>query len=203
MKKTICVAIVLAVIFVCTFIGVRIYINSDLYEANNKESSRYGRGWLQGEYAAYFVREKLPTDIIWYGEYHYYEDYELPVRFETEINDDVLKIRSGYEKAIIFINDLDGNLNFDEEDYKLILRHIEYNTRYNFVYVGTKDLSYIYELFGYDPANLEDDEVELIFLNLNDSIQCFRGGYKSEDLDDKERIGYVPLQVYADMFDDE
>ncbi len=203
MKKIICALIIVIVVAICTLIGVNIYKNSDLYDSNDTESRYREEGWLQGEFTAYFLREKLPTDIIWYGEYHYYEDFELPVRFETEINDEVLQMRDGYEKVIIFINDLDENLNLSEDDYKLILRYMENNSRYNFMYVGHKDIKTIYELFGFDSSNLNEDTWSIEFLNVNGYLQATHGPLETEHLEVPEFIGFLPLDTYVDMFDDE
>ncbi len=111
------------------------------------------RSWLPGEKEAYILNELYPTDIIWYGK-QYAFDFEVPVRYETEISMPVLKKRSGYTYVYIVLSDRDGQLDISRENLELIEELVRSDIRYNFIYIGDKENDILKELAP-DGVNFE------------------------------------------------
>ena len=101
MKKVICVLGCLCVLSGILALGVSIYKNK---ETEDDSSSKYREeGWGLGEYDAYLVRDKYPTDILWIGPWEEYE-WELSVRFAETVDRETLAMRAGFQYMYIVAN---------------------------------------------------------------------------------------------------
>ncbi|MGN0164785.1 MAG: hypothetical protein ACI39R_01245 [Lachnospiraceae bacterium] len=192
MKKIICILLCVIVVGVLVLVGVKIYKESEIPEDPNGKYRE--EGWASGEYEAYLVREKIPTDIIWYGEWPGC-DFEVPVRFETEVTDEILKIRDGYQKVYVVVNDLDGNVGLTDEDYKLITNFINSDSRYNFTYLGKNRLDYLSELEGYGSEHINADELSIGFFRVDDALYAHHGSYTESE------VGMNICELIFDDFD--
>lgn len=196
MKKVIVAIVCVLMIGTLAVIGIWIYQNR---QENAEPNSRYrAAGWEQFEYDAYFVREKMPTDIIWIGAWEGF-DFEIPVRFEAGVSDEELKIRNGYTKAYVVINDLDGSLNITDEEYELLFQYLLNDSRYNLMYLGTNRLAYVVELGGYDPDHIQEKDLSAGFFRYNDELYLNYGSYTTE-LVGMNICGEV-LCTFSDYFD--
>ncbi len=131
--------ILLLLFVVLTLGGVVFWVYHIICTNYNSDdnSSDWKEGWDIVEYSAYVLREKHPTDIIWYGKWEDYQ-YEVPVRVETEVSDTILKPREGYQNVYIVIDDTDDNCELVEEDYKKIIQYVQNDGRYHFIYAGNQ-----------------------------------------------------------------
>ena len=112
MKKGIIIFFSIVILAIFALAGYRIikteFLGEDLYEEEN---------FLPREREAYVLREKYPTDIIWYGEFIPFEEgYEVTARFPEEVSEEELKKRDGFQYVYIVVNDFDGDLELTKED---------------------------------------------------------------------------------------
>ncbi len=194
MKKAVAVFVLLLIIGALVGLSVGIYKNNQREEASEKED------WQQGEYEAYFIREKMPADIIWFGQWDGFE-FEIPIRFETEITKEALKIRDGYSKAYIVINDLEGDLDFSDEEWDILFKYLLNDSRYNFAYIGTDKLAYVVEKGGYDPDRISEDDMSAVYLRDNDSLKLIYGCYVKSDKEIEMDVCVSVLLTYQTHFD--
>ncbi len=181
MKKTISVIILMALLGLLV-LGAVYFFRKDK-ETTEPDMSRYREeGWYPGEYDAYVIREKYRADIIWIGPEAEYWEWQIPIRFEKEISEDMLKARKGYPYVYVVINDLDGSVHISDDEYLLIKEYLTKNERYSFAYFGEKDLKRLSDLgfFEYERAiNKSDLFVGLFYLN--GELICSSGRFTRED----------------------
>ena len=131
---------------------------------------------LPREREAYVLREKYPTDIIWYGEFIPFEEgYEVTARFPEEVSEEELQKRAGFQYVYIVVNDFDGDMELTKDDYALICEKVSNDEQYNFIYVGREQIELLEEL-GYAPegAGNEDDQMFSLFHQKNGFLApCF------------------------------
>lgn len=167
MKKLIAICCVLIVMMI-VFFGVKAY--REMHKESYAEQNEEVEGGFPGERGVRILREKDPTDIIWYGKRYAYPnrypfEFNVPVRYENEWSDGTLKIRKGFNRAIIVISDRKGDYSISTEALEAcILRAIQ-SDRYYFLYLGAdrideildvlrKNTDYFTELNLYDKDSL-------------------------------------------------
>lgn len=190
--------ILIGILFVggIMFFAIHVYRNRE-GEAP-KELDRM-HGWLPGEYDAYYAREKVPTDIVWYGEFGGCE-FEIPLREETKVTNETLAVREGYSKALIVVNDLGGDAGLSEEDYTLITRYVLNDERYNLIYFGKENEALVSDLMGYKSDNLPRDNRVMEFYRFGNDLCRMQGGYRAEDIEILDVCTYA-LFGYATAFE--
>lgn len=202
MKKIVCVLVSILLIGVLALIGKTIYENRNL-EVESHDSKYREEGWLQGEYEAYFVSQILPTDIIWYGEWTENE-FEIPVRFETDVSREVLKIRDGYQKCFIVVNELDTTAGLEKSDYEMLASYINNDERYNMLYVGEERLEYLAELLLGTTEPVNEEDLSIGFFRESDSLFSTHGDFIRNDLQfDEENYCTYWLSAYVISFEKE
>lgn len=136
MKKKIVICMVITLIVIGSVISIAKIVKNGMLK--EEEGAKWRKqGWLDGEYPAYVLSTKFPTDIIWYGSWEGYR-FEVPVRLETEVTPEILKPRKGYEYVYIVIDDTEGKSPLSEEDYKMIVQYVKNDSRYRFIYAGNQ-----------------------------------------------------------------
>lgn len=149
MKKIIVMSLIAVVI------GGLIIFAVSQFPKEEEEPSRLNMFAL--EYEAYVISTLYPTDVIWIGEVLEFE-YPIPIREETRLDEDVLKIREGFRHLLVVINDYNGEINVSDDEYKLVLEKLTHDTRYNLCYIGQKQLNHLLEL-GY-PKDTKFEEYD-------------------------------------------
>ena len=191
MKKGIIIVICLIAFGIFAFAGYHIMRNEFSDEADYSEEGDF----FPKEYEAYMVREKYPTDIIWYGEFEPFEEgYEVSPRFPEDVTKETLKKRNGYQYAYIVANDIDGTMDLTEENYELIYETVSRDENYHFIYIGNRQIALL-EKIGYAPmgAGNETDLSLGLYHNKNGVlVPCF-GLYQAEDQEDGFEILYAVL----------
>ena len=140
MKKLICIVGCLFLLAGLIAASVCIYKNK---ETEDDSSSKYREeGWEIGEYEAYALREKYPTDILWIGPWEGYK-WELSIRFAESVDQETLAMRDDFQHMYIVVNDLDGSVTLTEEEYRLINSYVKSDSRYHFLYLGREKLEQI------------------------------------------------------------
>ena len=158
MKKKLILAAVSLIVVVGIIMAVKAVWKNAHEENNVYESKWRDEGWEAGEYPAYLLRVKYPTDIIWYGNWDDRYPWEIPVRFESEVTNQVLTMRDGFQYVYIVVNDLDGNCDLTDDDYQKIANFVNNSNRYHFIYVGCDpELVCSYFLDKTDFFNEEDN----------------------------------------------
>lgn len=180
MKKVICVLGCLCVLSGILALGVSIYKNK---KTEDDLSSKYREeGWGMGEYDAYLVRDKYPTDILWIGPWEEYE-WELSVRFAETVDRETLTIRDDFQHMYIVINDLDGSVTLTEDDYRLISSYVKSDSRYHFLYLGKEKLPQICEYGFGDKDMITEIDYSLGLYHCNERLISSWGVYTQNEID--------------------
>ncbi|MDO4317633.1 MAG: hypothetical protein Q4C48_05420 [Lachnospiraceae bacterium] len=185
MKKMICVIGGLLLLFGLIAGSVRIYENRG--QEDDSFSKFRDEGWGLGEYDAYLVREKYPTDILWIGPWEEYE-WELPVRFAETVDRETLTMRDGFQNMYIVINDLDGSVGLTEEEYRLIHSYVKSDSRYHFLYLGKEKLPQICEYGFGDKDMISEIDYSLGLYHCNERLISSWGVYTQNEIDYEVRL---------------
>ncbi|MCQ2422892.1 MAG: hypothetical protein MJ064_07920 [Lachnospiraceae bacterium] len=107
-------------------------------------------GW-PGEKGVRILREKDPTDIIWYGKRYAYPnrypfEFNVPVRYENDWDENTLRIREGFNRAIIVVSDREGDYDISSEDLETCVLMAMKNERCFFLYLGHARVGEILEI---------------------------------------------------------
>ncbi|MDO4317631.1 MAG: hypothetical protein Q4C48_05410 [Lachnospiraceae bacterium] len=173
---------------VCLLAGI-LALSLSLYKNREKEekppTSKYrDEGWFPGEYAAYAVREKYPTDILWIGPWEEYE-WELPVRFAETVDRETLTMRDGFQYMYIVVNDLEGSVTLTEEEYRLINAYVKSDSRYHFVYLGKEKLAEICEYGFGDKEQVTPADYSVGMYHYGERLVSSWGIYSQNDIDNE------------------
>lgn len=180
MKKVICVFFLF---LVCAgIVGFSIYIYNNKKNEDDSFSKFREEGWGLGEYDAYLVRDKYPTDILWIGPWEEYE-WELSVRFAETVDRETLTIRDGFQHMYIVINDLDGSVTLTEDDYRLINSYVNSDSRYHFLYLGKEKLPQICEYGFGDKDMITEIDYSLGLYHSNERLISSWGVYTQNEID--------------------
>ncbi len=180
MKKTIC-----AISCLCLFTGilalcVSIYKNRKI---EDDSSSKYrDEGWEIGEYEAYALREKYPTDILWIGPWEGYE-WEISIRFAESVNQETLTMRDGFQYMYIVVNDLDGSVTLTEEEYRLINSYVKSDSRYHFLYLGKERLAEICDYGFGDKEQITALDYSVGMYHRGERLVSAWGDYTQNEID--------------------
>ncbi len=89
-----------------------------------------------------YLNEEVDLALIVYG-----EEIDFPEVLEYETIDSLEKINWQKENQYVYliINDLNGTVNFEKENYLELVEYANMNTNFNFYYIGTNALSVINE----------------------------------------------------------
>lgn len=150
----------------CTVIAALIVVLSvkvyrELHRTPAPEKKEEEETWFPGERGVKILREEDPTDIIWYGKRYTYPkrypfEFDVPVRYENECNEELLNIRKGYNRAIIVVSDRKGNYDISREALEAcVLRAIKSN-RYYFLYLGSERVNEILDIIRKNTDSFED-----------------------------------------------
>ncbi len=181
MKKVICIISCLCLFAGIAVVSVSLFKNRETEEA--PLSSKYrDEGWFPGEYAAYAVREKYPTDILWIGPWEEYE-WELPVRFSETVDRETLTMRDGFQYMYIVVNDLDGSVALTEEEYRLINSYVKADSRYHFLYLGREKLEQICEYGFGNKEQITEIDYSLGMYHRGERLVSVWGVYTQDEID--------------------
>ncbi len=167
MRKTIVALLFVSIAIAGCFWGINLYRNTHIKD----EPEQTEKVYYPSEHGVYILREEEPTDIVWYGKGYKFPNrypdvynFNVPVRYENEVSDDILKIKKGFERQIIVLSDYDSTLEFTHEELIRCLSQA-INSRYcYFLYLGTKKneeiISALVELKVLDPVGSDIDVLE-------------------------------------------
>ncbi len=185
MKKIICVFGCICAFAGILALGIYIYKNK---ETEDDSFSKYrDEGWGLGEYDAYAVREKYPTDILWIGPWEEYE-WELSIRFAESVNQETLTMRDGFQYMYIVVNDLDGSVTLTEEEYRLINSYVKADSRYHFLYLGRERLAEICDYGFGDKGGITPVDYSVGMYHYGERLVSSWGIYTQDDIDSEMRL---------------
>ncbi len=192
MKKVIVVIFVFSVIFGIV-IGAYTLLKSEKKEDINDKYR--AEGWWPGEYEAYYIREKMPADILWIGTYSGY-DFDIPIRIEQTVDRKTINPRTGFNRIIIVVNDLDGKVNLNDNEYEMIVDRVINDSRYMFFYLGTKKLLSLVEAAGFNTDSITKNELSVFLTHNNNEIVFWHGTYDEQDLKNEINPCFTVLSGY-------
>ncbi len=180
MKKVICIIGCLCFFAGLIVIIISIYKNK---ETEDDSSSKYrDEGWGIGEYEAYALREKYPTDILWIGPWEGYE-WEISIRFAESVNRETLTMRDGFQHMYIVVNDLDGSVTLTEEEYRLINSYVKADFRYHFLYLGRERLAEICDYGFGDKGGITPVDYSIGMFHRGEHLVSVWGVYSQTNID--------------------
>ncbi|MDO4317632.1 MAG: hypothetical protein Q4C48_05415 [Lachnospiraceae bacterium] len=176
---------------VCLLAGI-LALPLSLYKNREKEekppTSKYrDEGWFPGEYAAYAVREKYPTDILWIGPWEEYE-WELPVRFAETVDRETLTMRDGFRYMYIVVNDLESSVTLTEEEYRLTNAYVKSDSRYHFLYLGKERLAEICDYGFGDKEQITNIDYSVGMYHRGERLVSVWGVYTQYEIDYEARL---------------
>lgn len=179
MKKVICVLGCFCVLASILALCISIYKNK---ETEDDSTSKYREeGWEIGEYEAYALREKYPTDILWIGPWEGYK-WELSIRFAESVDHETLTMRDDFQHMYIVVNDLDGSVTLTEEEYRLINSYVKSDSRYHFLYLGREKLEQICDYGFGDKDGITPVDYSIGMYHRGERLVSVWGAYTENEL---------------------
>lgn len=177
-KTVVALGLVSILVIAAIVIGIIIY-------ANNKPSKlalkRNDKEWDQGGFEKYLLTKKMPTEIVWIGDWTDSALYsDETVRFENSVSHESLRLSEGYQRLVVVINELSDDLNVSREQYDLIFTYIYNNPNYYLMYFGKDDLPLLGEISG-QSENISGRFLSMGFSNLKQMVFTYFGTYTSEE----------------------
>ncbi len=171
MKKVACLALILLV--VAALVGILVWQIDKVGEQDEEDPTN---SMSQEEYRKYLLNEMFPTEFVVVGSEMTF-DSSVSVRSVEEITEESIAIREGYRHCIIVVNDVDGTTEVSEETYRMIWELLNKDTRYYFIYLGTRQLKYLTELGNHYNVIFSESDVALAYVQEDNRVLTVLGAW--------------------------
>ncbi len=173
MKKVICIVLLLLLVVA----GVGFVLRQTMWKT--EEEDDIVDGMSQKEYNRYLLTEIFPTEIIVVGPQMTF-DASISVRVEDRLTEESIRISKGYRHCIIIVNDHEGTAPLADDEYKLIWDYLNRDSRYFFMYIGTRQLEHLVELGYHFDGEFTEQDVSLAYIQEKGSLAAVVGALVQE-----------------------
>ena len=136
---------VIIIIFVLLIIGAIVAFGTMYFNAFNKLAKEADSELTTVEEDILITTETYPTKMLVYGDEIDF-DPKVNVEYINEISEESLKFDDEYSYHFIIINDIDNNVDVSAEELCMIGDIVKSDNKYNFMYLGSKELNTIESL---------------------------------------------------------